>query len=327
MQNISEITTVESVISPNGTGQSNGIDTLHDDDIWLTAVYISNTVILLCSFIAFIFNIFNICAIVSSELYKKFTYSLVVSLSVSDSIIALHFAVYFFADNYVTGVTLWKYYIALYNIYQIGSMTCVLVLITISVDLLIQNLYPFKYLQLSRFGKVILVLNWAVVVTLVEVIQVGTTLFHRLEMESFVDAYLRLKDNTLGYINLVLATVGVLTLSVLNIKTLRMIYLLIQRTPGKTKSSTKSSITIFTIITTYIIFYVPGWVFGIMQVLIFRYKLDILSTLTHSQIVFIQDLCAQFKVLNSIADPVVYAVRISAIRIIYKKTLLKLKFW
>ena len=298
-------------------------------DLWLTSIFLSDTLLMCCASVAFFFNLLNICAIILSKLYRKSTYQLVITLSASHVIIALNFCMGYFSKYYFIRFVETKKVldIILYNIYHVGSMSCALTTIAISADLFVQNVFTFKYLAFQKILKPVLALIWIIPVTITECTQIGITLFYKSSEETFVEAYYRLRDNTLGFINVILAVICLILLCALNFKTYSAIRSLLKRAPREGESSKKSALTIFLIVGTYLTFYLPNWILGVIFILHYRYKVRILSPVTRNQQNFITALFAQLRVLDSVSDPLVYAFRISVIREWYKKLFLKLKFW
>ena len=156
--------------------------------------------------------------------------------------------------------------------------------------------------------------------------QVGVTLSNKWNNETFLDTYFRVRDNSLGYINFSLAVICLLIIIGLNLKTLRSVYKLLKRSPQEGQSLEKSAITILAIVVTYVLFYLPTWIVGILFVLHFRFQVLVLQSLTISQRSFVIAIFSQLKILNSLSDPLIYAFRISVIRKHYTK-LLRLKCW
>ena len=242
------------------------------EDIWLTAAYRMQTTEIFVACVAFVFNLLNILAIISSRLHHKTTYRLLISLALADAIIALSYGASDICDIVCSVDTQPVKEIKVYNIYQISSMTCTFTYATISVDLFAQMILPFKYRSMKGCFKVVLVVIWIVPVVVVESIQVGVTLIHMRANETFLDTYFRLRDNTLFYINLGLTFVCFILITCLNLIVLCSIYSLMKRSPGEERSARKSAIVILAIVTTYVIFYTPSWLSGIAFILHYRFK-------------------------------------------------------
>ena len=297
-----------------------------DDDVWVDLTKIFDTILFCLACAAVIFNLLNVWAIISAKLHLKMTYRLVISLSLSDVVIALVFCITYISKKYLVGETKTIVDMILFNIYHIGSMACVLTLTAVSADLFVQNILPYKYSTLHQVFKIFLAISWIVPIFLTEGVQVGVTLSNKWNNETFLDTYFRVRDNSLGYINFSLAVICLLIIIGLNLKTLRSVYKLLKRSPQEGQSLKKSAITILAIVVTYVLFYLPTWIVGILFVLHFRFRVLVLQSLTISQRSFLIAIFSQLKILNSLSDPLIYAFRISVIRKHYTK-LLRLKCW
>lgn len=128
------------------------------DTTWLIATNVLHAGLYLCACVAFFFNILNIVAIASAGLYKKTTYQLLINLAASDIVISAFLGVRSISTRYFTGETQMIINIAVDNVYQAGSMACVLTYTIISVDLLVQNTLPFNYECLKKVFKIVLIL-------------------------------------------------------------------------------------------------------------------------------------------------------------------------
>ena len=293
--------------------------------VWLFANDILAAVVFVCACAGVLFNISNICIMVISKLYTKITYKLFISQAVSNAINALYYGITYFSNQYTEGKTKLIVAICCYNIAQIGSMTCVLSYTLISLELYYKVILPFKHRFMGFTFEVALILIWVLPVILTESIQVGLTLSQRTQNETFLATYVRLRDNTLGYINTGLALALVIVIIYLNVASLKAVYRSFSLNPREGKSTKKSTITIVAMVTTYIIFYLPNWVLGILFILQYRSQIVVLPSLTRNQRLFLVAFISSLKVLNTISDPIIYVLRIDVIRETYKKLILKLK--
>ena len=295
------------------------------DNVWLDTTNILDTVLFVCACVALIFNLSNIFIIIISKLYRKTTYKFFISQALSNALIALCLSMGYISAKYLSGDTKLILDIIVYNIYQIGSMACVLTYTAISADLFFQIILPFKYRSMALTFKVVLSSIWFIPVILTESIQVGITLHNKASNETFLVTYVRLQDNTLGYFNTGLAFVCLAVIICLNVAVLKTVYHSLKSNPREGKSSKKSTITIVAMVTTYIIFYLPNWILGIIFIFHYKSQILILASLTMYQRRFLISLLSNMKILNTVSDPLIYVLRINVIRETYKKILLKLK--
>ena len=295
------------------------------NNVWLDTTNILDTVLFVCACVALIFNLSNIFIIIISKLYRKTTYKFFISQALSNALIALCLSMGYISAKYLSGDTKLILDIIVYNIYQIGSMACVLTYTAISADLFFQIILPFKYRSMALTFKVVLSSIWFIPVILTESIQVGITLHNKASNETFLVTYVRLQDNTLGYFNTGLAFVCLAVIICLNVAVLKTVYHSLKSNPREGKSSKKSTITIVAMVTTYIIFYLPNWILGIIFIFHYKSQILILASLTMYQRRFLISLLSNLKILNTVSDPLIYVLRINVIREIYKKILLKLK--
>ena len=97
-----------------------------------------------------------------------------------------------------------------------------------------------------------------------------------------------------------------------------------KRSPGEGRSARKSAIVILAIVTTYVIFYTPSWLSGIAFILHYRFNVLVLESVSMNQRSFIVTLVTLLKMLNALADPLIYVFRIPEVRETYKNWVLKL---
>ena len=292
---------------------------------WLHASRLLDKVVFACACAGLLFNISNVFIMVISKLYKKITFKLFISQAVANALNALFYKIAYISNQYFERETKLITGICLYNIVQIGSMVCVLSYTLISIELYYKVNLPFKHRFMGFTFEVALALIWLIPVILTESIQVGITLSQRTQNETFVVAYYRIRDNTLGYINTGLALTCLFAIIFLNVASLRAVYRSFERNPREGKSAKKSTITIVAMVTTYIIFYLPNWIFGFLFTLQYRSHIVVLPTLTMNQRLFVAAFLSNLKILNAITDPVIYVLRIDVIRETYIKLIMKLK--
>ena len=173
--------------------------------------------------------------------------------------------------------------------------------------------------------KVALFLIWLIPMTLTACIQIGITLSQMAPNETFLTTYVRLGDNTLGYLNTGLALICLIVIIYLNIASLKAVYRSLQRNPRAGIGAKKSTITIIAMVSTYLIFYLPNWIGGIIFVLHYKYQVLILASLTMAQRRFLITCLSNLKILNTVSDPVIYVLRIDVIRDAYNKLTMKIK--
>ena len=214
--------------------------------------------------------------------------------------------------------------VIVYNIYQIASIACATTYAVVSIDLFAQIIMPFKYRRMKGCFKVVLVLIWIIPVVFVEAVQVGITLANIQPHEAFLDTYYRLQDNTLFYTNLALTFVCFILIISLNMTVLCVVYRLMKRSPGEGRSARKSAIVIVAIVISYVIFYTPSWLSGIAFLLHYRYDVPVLEPFSINQRWFITALVALLKMMNTLADPLIYVLRIHEVRKAYKGCIFKL---
>ena len=294
---------------------------LEDGDVWLAVAKRLETTEICVSFVAIVFNLSNVFAIIASKLHHKTTYRLLISLALADAILAL---TYFVCKTSCSLDTYTALEMAVNNIYHVASMACAFTYAIISVSLFAQIILPFKYRSMKGCFKVVLIVIWIVPVVVVESIQIGGTLFHMREGETFLDTYFRLRDSTLFYINLGLTLICFILITGLNLAVLRSIYSLMKRSPSEGRSARKSAIVILAIEATYVIFYTPRWVHGLVVILHYNFGILILNSLSVTQGHFITAVVSLFKMLNALADPLIYVFRIPEIRQTYKNLVFKI---
>ena len=292
---------------------------------WLYAIDILDKFVFACACFALIFNFSNIFIIIISKLHLKTTYKLFISQASSNIVTALSMGMGYISAYYFTGETKLVIAISSYNIVQIGSMACVLTYTLISLELYYKINLPFKHRYMGFTFKVALFLSWLIPVILTESIQIGITLSQMAPNETFLMTYVRLGDNTLGYLNTGLALICLIVIIYLNIASLKTVYRSLQSNPRDGRGKQKSTITIIAMVSTYIIFYLPNWIGGIIFVLHYKYQVLILASLTMAQRRFLVTCLSNLKILNTVSDPVIYVLRIHAIRNTYKKLIIKIK--
>ena len=292
---------------------------------WLYATDILDKSVFVCACVAFIFNLSNMFIILISKLYLKTTYQLFISQAVSNAVTALSMGMGYIYAHYFTGETKLIIAICSYNILQIGSMACVLTYTLISVELYYKIIQPFKHRYTVSTFKVALICIWLIPVILTESIQIGMTLSRMASNETFLVTYFRLQDNTLGYLNMGLALICLSVIIYLNVASLKAVYRSLQRNPRKGKGTKKSTITIIAMVSTYIVFYLPSWIVGIIFIFHYKSQILILDSLTMNQRRFLIACISNMKILNTVSDPVIYVLRINVIRDTYKKLIMKLK--
>ena len=290
---------------------------------WMQATDVLDSFVFVCACVALLFNLSNILVIIMSKLYLKIAYKLFISQAVSNAVTALSMGMTYIASHYFNGNSQLIIAISSYNILQIGSMACVLTYTFISLELYFQIILPFKHRYMGFTFKVALFLIWIIPMILTESIQIGITLSKMESNETFLVTYVRLQDNTLGYLNTGLALICLIVIIYLNIALLKTVYRSLKSNPREGKGIKKSTVTIITMVSTYIIFYLPSWVVGIIFVLHNKYKVLILASLTMHQRLFLVTCLSNLKILNTIADPVIYVLRINVIQDTYKKLVIK----
>ena len=296
-----------------------------EEDIWLSAARAMTTAEMCVACVAFVFNIANIVAIISSNLHRKTTYRLLISLALADAIIAFTYGISDICDIlvcYADSIPVKE--VIVYNIYQIASIVCATTYAVVSIDLFAQIIMPFKYRRMKGCFKVVLVLIWIIPVVFVEAVQVGITLANMQPHEVFLDTYYRLKDNTLFYTNLALTFACFILIISLNMAVLCVVYRLMKRSPGEGRSARKSAIVIVAIVISYVIFYTPSWLSGIAFLLHYRFDVPVLKPFSINQRWFITALVALLKMMNTLADPLIYVLRIHEVRKAYKGCIFKL---
>ena len=281
---------------------------------WLYATDILDKSVFVCACVAFIFNLSNMFIIFISKLYLKTTYQLFISQAVSNAVTALSMGMGYIYVHYFTGEFKLIIAICSYNILQIGSMAC--------VELYYKIIQPFKHRYTVSTFKVALICIWLIPVILTESIQIGMTLSRMAPNETFLVTYFRLQDNTLGYLNMGLALMCLSVIIYLNVASLKAVYRSLQRNPRKGKGTKKSTITIIAMVSTYIVFYLPSWIVGIIFILQYKSQILFLDSLTMNQRRFLIACISNMKIVS---DPVIYVLRINVIRDTYKKLIMKLK--
>ena len=136
------------------------------------------------------------------------------------------------------------------------------------------------------------------------------------EHETLIFAYLY-GGTYLIWIHLGLVLIGTLALLILNITIYVKIRSLSSRSQHQRISTKKSSIVLFLVVATFFVFEAPHYVMTSIIVTDASIVSDFKTTL------YISVSCIPFVILNTIADPLIYAFRISAIRKIYLDCLKK----
>lgn len=264
------------------------------------------------------FNIMNIVAIVLAKFHKRTTFKLVLSLAVSDLLIDLggiFLAASYFVSKYNSDQ--WQI-LTLFSqtLFSAGSMTCVGTLVLISIDLFIKTYLPLKYIALQRLCTIFLVMTWIITFAVGPVWRTVQSFVGRKEHETLIIAYLY-GGNYLIWIHSGLVLIGTLSLVILNITIYVKIRTLSSRSQHQRISTKKSAIILFLVVATFLFFGVPYYVMTSIIVNDASILSDFKPTL------YISVTCIPFIILNTIADPLIYAFRISAIRKIYSDCLKK----
>ena len=293
---------------------------------WLCAADVLEKFVFVCACVGLLFNLSNIMTIIISKLYQKTMYKLLISQAASNALTALAHGMARISLFFLEGNTEIIISICSYNIAQFGSMACALTYTLISLELYYKVIFPFKHRELGCTFNVALILIWIVPVILTESIQIVKPLTHMQPEETFVDVFVRLQDNTLGFINTGLALVCLIVIVYLNVVSLKAVHRSLRNKAHNGKSTKKSTITIVAMVTTYVIFYLPNWILGIFFILQHQSVIVFLPSLAPDQRIFLITCLSNLKLMNTISDPVIYVVRINAIRETYKRLIRKLKF-
>ena len=152
--------------------------------------------------------------------------------------------------------------ISSYNIVQIGSMACVLTYTLISLEFYYKIILSFKHRYMRFTFKVALFLIGLIPVILTIGIQIGMILSQMAQNETFLITYVRLRDNTLGYLNTGLALICLIVIIYLNIASLKAGYRSLQSNPraGIVAKNNNNYNHCYCMVSTYIIFYLPNWI-------------------------------------------------------------------
>ena len=293
---------------------------------WLCVADVLEKIVFVCACVGLLFNLSNIITIIISKLYQKTMYKLLISQAASNALTALAHGMARVSLFFLEGNTEIIINICSYNIAQIGPMTCAFTYTLLSLELYYKVILPFKHRELGYAFNVALILIWIVPVILTESIQIVKPLIHKQPEETFMEVFVRLQDNTLGFINTGLALVCLLVVVYLNVVSLKAVHRSLRNKAHEGKSTKKSTITIVAMITTYIIFYLPNWILGILFLLQHQSIIDFLPSLAPDQRIFLITCLSNLKIMNTISDPVIYVVRINAIRETYMRLIRKLKF-
>ena len=332
------VTTEEMLVSENGstryadlfsttstTPSTAGLDFDEETSRLLYAADVIDYLSFVCACVGFLFNLSNIFIITISNLYKNIMYKLFISQAAANAIYALsdglvRASFYFLkgdADLIIRFIT--------NNLLHIGSMICALTYTLISLELYYKVILPFKHRGMGNTFNVALIFIWVIPIIVTGSYRIGIILSNMEPNETFLMTFSRLQDNTLAYINTGLALVCIIVIVYLNVDSLRAVCRSLRGKAREAKGTKKSTITIVAMVTTYFIFYLPNWIVGILFELEFKSKISILPVMTMGQMVFVNVFLSSLKVMNTIADPVIYVVRINRIRETYKRLRMKLK--
>lgn len=273
------------------------------------------------AFIAFIINLFNIIIILKSKLCSKLSYILVVNLSISDALLDLVMIVYVGTTKVGVYWSFESFYI-IGCVFDICSLATLLALTAMSFDLFMLMIHPLKYtllIDVTGF-RALVVYIWLLSIIPYILLDIVVAAYDKWAYASLVDAVVN--DNfRSNCINSVCTLLGFIIMLLLYSKIFRDIYSLKKRLRTDNISMKKSAVTISLVVLVYFVCYMPLWLY----LLIKRQ--------------FATDLSAQsggfaygclgylLQVLNTLCDPVIYALRISNIRAAYYQSLLKLKGW
>ena len=100
----------------------------------------------------------------------------------------------------------------------------------------------------------------------------------------------------------------------LNLTVLCVVYRVMKRSPVEGRSARKSAIASVAIVTSYVIFYTPSWLSGIAFLLHYRFGVPVLESFSMNRRWFIIAMVTLLKMLNTLADPLIYVLRIPEVR-------------
>lgn len=275
--------------------------------------------------ISLIFNVLSIYVIVSSHLCYKFSYVLILNLSVCDALLAitvistLSMNVYLITapTNILDVFWVLLFVDYLFNIFSIASLLTVLLM---SFELFFMVKYPLKHLRIFKQMRVKTATCIIVIVWVTSVLP-GCINFIMFIVNLSTMSVAELFDPTQAYyqwITIILAVLGFLTILLLNSAVLRIIYASHLKNPRERQTMKKATITVCLIITMYFLFYLPFWINT--GIIIFDYLRNSAFDLTFMQFYF---LTLMFLVVNTVCDPLIYAFRIPKIRKGFRKRLCK----
>ena len=305
--------------------RKNGCD--EGTSVWLCAVYVLQKIVFVCACVGLLFNLANIIIIIISNLCKKTMYKLLISQAASNAMTALTYVMTHISLLLLEGGSPAELIIRIccYNLVHIGSMACAFTYTLISLELYYKVILPFKHRESGCAFNVALVLLWIVSIILTESIQIIVPLSRKQPYETSMEAIVRLNDNTPLFISTGIALVCLIVIVYLNVVSLMAVHHSLRTKAHGGKGIKKSTITIAAMITTYIIFYLPNLIYGVLSLLQYESIISFLPSVTPDRTKFLVTCLSNLHIMNTIADPVVYVVRIDVIRDTYKRLIMKLK--
>lgn len=273
--------------------------------------------LIVCS-VGIVLNSLNIYAVYKAKSNLKTTAKLIICLSVSDVILDIGgilesiFTILFIDLSFYSEILI----MIIETFMTIATLTCPATLVHLSVDLFLMTVYPLQYVDMQQYCIISLVVTW-IFCFLTGPITRSLFAVGNMEHKSFIVAYIHSGVYSV-YARSVLSTIGIVVLIILNVKICFAIRDLRMRSRHQSINQKKSSVTLFLVVATYGIFYLPCCVVVIIPAI---------QRLNEEQEVFLQCMYAitgAFYYLNSIADPFIYAVRNSAIRAIYVRAFEKI---
>ena len=280
-------------------------------------IYIARICTLLLASIGFVCNVLNILAIVFAKLHVRTTYILVISLSISDGLIDLGW-IFTSIHVFLRHLTLNQYYsFAAFSqtVYILGCMTCAWTLVLISVDLFLLTVLPLKYTFLQKLCLVLLLLTWIISFIIGPGMKTLLGVLNSEEHESFLVSYV-FCCKFLYWAQICVSVVCFFLLIFLNIMIYRAIRGLRARSKHQRINLKKSAVVLCLVVTTYFVLYVPHWL---------TTTLNVYWNITNTTVLYLDLMLQLFHILNTIADPFIYAFRIGAIRGMYMQALKTLK--
>ena len=269
--------------------------------------------------ISFVINMFNIIAILPSNLCSKMCYRLVVNLSLSDALLDLVMIVYFGTKK--AGI-IWSTvsFYAIGAVFDICSLVSLWTLIAMSFDLFMLMIHPLKYsmlIDVTAF-RAIIVFIWIISTVPYISLDIVIAACRKTPNISLVDAVV--SDNyRSSCINSFCALLGFIIILILYITIFRDIYSLKKRLKTESVSMRKSAMTISLVVLAYFVCYMPLWMFVFVEIIVDTDLSD------DARGFILECLAYLLHVVNTLCDPVIYAFRIPIIRAVYFHALLKLK--